>query len=50
MPDTGRQLSFLPESADENGDQLDLVEECGTETLRADSYRVPTVECREAGE
>jgi hypothetical protein len=23
----GRQLSFLPESADEDGDQLDLIEE-----------------------
>jgi len=33
----GRQLSFLPENPDEDGDQLDLIEEAGTEILRVDS-------------
>jgi hypothetical protein len=28
----GRQLSFLPESADEDGDQLDLIEEVAAAT------------------
>jgi hypothetical protein len=45
MPDsTGRQLSFLPESPDEDGDQLDLIEEAGTETLRVDSLPSAEVE------
>jgi hypothetical protein len=30
----GRQLSFMPETPDENGDQLDLIEEAGTEPPR----------------
>jgi hypothetical protein len=43
MPDsTGRQLSFLPDSPDEDGDQLDLLEEAGTEILRVDSFRQPS--------
>lgn len=41
MPDhTGRQLSFLPSGPDEDGDQLDLIEELGTEVLRVDSIAV----------
>jgi hypothetical protein len=31
---SGRQLSFLPETPDEDGNQLDLLEEAGTEPVR----------------
>jgi hypothetical protein len=40
----GRQLSFLPETPDEDGDQLDLIEEAGTEVLSVDLIRPPTIQ------
>jgi hypothetical protein len=46
LPDAGRQLSFLPESPDEDGDQLDLIEEAGTEPLRVDSITDDTADAR----
>jgi hypothetical protein len=41
---SGRQLSFMPENPDEDGDQMDLIEEAGTEVLTPASILVPACE------
>jgi hypothetical protein len=44
---SGRQLAFFPESADEDGDQLDIIEEAGTEPSRP--VRVGQRRCPHSG-
>jgi hypothetical protein len=47
----GRQLSFMPEHPDEDGDQMDLLEEAGTEVLQVGSIDLGVLgqPCRNCG-